>query len=65
MNAELILKWVEPAFQRSNHTRGDTRGMPIHAHDSPEGLKPEGVGKPAEKFVASVMMNDGFRDDAS
>jgi hypothetical protein len=36
--------------------------MPIHSHDSAEGLKPEWVSKPAQKLVASVMMNNRFGD---
>jgi hypothetical protein len=45
-----------------DHTCRDTRGMPVHAHDGPERLEPERVGKAAQQLVAPVVMDDGLGD---
>jgi hypothetical protein len=60
MQAEFAGERREPALQRADHTGGDARGMPVHAHHRPEGLEPEGMGKPAQQLVAAVVMDDGL-----
>jgi hypothetical protein len=32
--------------------------MPIEAQDTPEGLKPEGIGKPEEHFLRAIEIDD-------
>ena len=32
--------------------------MPVHAHDGAERLEPEGMGEPAQEFVAAVFDDD-------
>jgi hypothetical protein len=31
--------------------------MPVHAHDSPEGLKPERIRKPPQQFIPAIRMD--------
>jgi hypothetical protein len=62
MDPEFIAQGCEPTLERADDACGDTRGVPVHAHDGAEGLKPEGVREAAQEFVASVMMHDGLAD---
>jgi hypothetical protein len=62
VNAELMLDGSQPALQRTNHARGDSRGMPVHSHHRTKRLKPEWVGEPAQYLISTIMMNDGFGD---
>ena len=39
MDAKFVLQWGKTAFQGTNHTRGDTGRMPVHAHDGTERLE--------------------------
>src|SRR5687768_8539742 len=39
--------------------------MPVHSHDGAEGLEPEGMGEPAQEFVAAEVMNDRLREDCT
>jgi hypothetical protein len=39
--------------------------MPVHPHHAAEGLKPEWVAQPGEKFIVAVMKKDAFRDPGS
>src|SRR5690242_1330289 len=63
MDAELALERLQPALQCPDHARGDTGGVPVHAHHRAERLEPEGMGEPPEELVASVMMHDGLGHD--
>ena len=62
MDSQFLLDWALAPFQCANDTRGYAGGMPIHSHHGAERLKPEWVGQSAQKFVASVFMNDSFGD---
>src|SRR3954469_8571081 len=46
------------AFQRPNDAGGDTRGVPIHAHDGSKRLEPERVGEAPEKLVPAIVMDN-------
>src|SRR5262249_47582348 len=52
MQTKLAAERSEPALKRSEHARGDARGMPVHSHHRAERLKPERMRQPPEKFVA-------------
>ena len=60
MNAEFARERGEAAFERPDDAGRDSRRMPIHAHHGAEGLKPERMSEPPQKFVAPVMVHDGF-----
>jgi len=60
VNTELILERGEAALERADYAGGNSRRMPVHAHDSAEGLEPERIGKPPQQLVAAVMMDYGF-----
>src|SRR6516225_10126892 len=62
MDAELMLNWVKTALQCTDDACSYSRGMPVHSHDSAEGLKPEWVRQPAQHLLAPVMMDNSFRD---
>src|SRR4051812_21090075 len=48
----------QTAFQRPNDAGGDTRGVPIHAHDGSKRLEPERVGEAPEKLVPAIVMDN-------
>ena len=58
MDSEFARQRLEAALQRADHARGDARGVPVHAHDRAERLKPERVSKAAQQLVAAVMVDD-------
>ncbi len=60
MQAEFFRKRLQPTFQRAEHAGRDAGGMPVHAHDGAEGLEPEGMGKPAQKLVTPVVVDDSL-----
>src|SRR6516164_3326118 len=62
MNTEFARERLETALERADDTRRDARGMPVHAHDGAERLKPERVRQPAQQFVTSVMVDDRLAD---
>ena len=64
-DAELARTRVEAALQRADHAGGDARGVPVHAHDRAERLKPEGIGKAAQKLVAAIMVDDRLGHDGA
>ncbi len=65
MDAELALQRRQPAFERPDDARGDAGGMPVHPHDGAEGLEPERMRQPPQKFIAPVMMDDGLAHDGA
>jgi hypothetical protein len=58
MDAKFVLQRSKTAFQGTNHTRGDTGRMPVHAHDGTERLEPKGMSKTAQQLIAPVMVHD-------
>ena len=62
MESELMAQRRKPAFERSDHARGNAGGMPIHSHHRAERLEPEWVGQAAQQLIAPVVMNDGLAD---
>lgn len=52
-------------LQGSNDTRRNTRGVPVHAHDGTERLKPDRIGKAAQQLIPTVVMDDGLRHDGA
>src|ERR1700693_663447 len=65
MNAELIADWRQSTFERSNDARCNARGMPVHAHDGTERLKPEGIREASQQLVPTIVMGDGLRHDCT
>ena len=63
IDTKLVLQRGKSALQRADNARCDPRGVPVHAHDGAERLKPEGMRKPLQEFIAAVVMHDGLRDD--
>jgi hypothetical protein len=63
VNAEFVLEWCQSPLERPDHARRDAGRMPVHAHDGAKRLKPEGIGKPPQQLVPSVVMNDCLRHD--
>jgi hypothetical protein len=59
MNAEFIVERRQSAFERSNNARCNARGMPVHAHDGTERLKPEGICESSQQLVPTIVMDDG------
>src|ERR1700712_2013859 len=41
-NSQLLFQRSKPALQCSQNAGSDSRGMPIHSHHRPKGLKPDG-----------------------
>ena len=48
MDSQFAPERRETALQRADDARGDARRVPVHAHNGPERLEPEGVGKTAQ-----------------
>jgi hypothetical protein len=61
VNPELAAKRPQAPLERADGAGGDAGGMPVHAHDGTEGLKPEGIGEPPQQLVASVVMHNRLR----
>src|SRR6185437_8456329 len=53
MDAEFARQGLEASLERADDARGDARGMPVHAHDGAERLKPERMGEAAQQLVAA------------
>ena len=64
INAEFMLNRRQTALQGADDAGRDPGGMPIHAHDGAEGLKPEGVGEAPQEFVAAIFVDDGLGNHA-
>ena len=62
MDAELSLERTQPTLQRTDDTRRDTGGVPVHSHHSAKRLEPERVRETAQQFVTTVMMDNRFAD---
>ena len=65
MNAEFMTARRQSPLQGSNDTRRNTRGVPVHAHDGTERLKPEGICKAPQQLIPTVVMDDGLRHDCT
>ena len=63
VNAEFALQRGQAALESADDARRDARGVPVHSHHGAEGLKPERIGKPAQQFVAAIVMDDGLCHD--
>ena len=63
MEPQFARERAEPALERADHAGGDSRRMPVHAHDGAKRLEPERMRQPAQEFVAAVMMDDRLGDD--
>jgi hypothetical protein len=61
VNAELVAKRCQPPVERTDNTRRDAGGMPVHAHHGAEGLKPKRIGQPPQQLVAPVVVDDSLR----
>jgi len=60
--AQLREAGIEAALECAKDGRGDAGGVPIHAHDRAEGLKPEGITETGEEFGGTVGVNDTLGD---
>jgi hypothetical protein len=60
MDAKLILQRSQSALQCADHTCGDPRRMPIHAHHSAKRLEPERMSQTPQQLVAAIMVDDRF-----
>jgi hypothetical protein len=65
VNAEFLPERRQPALEGTDDARRDARRMPVHAHDSPEGLKPERIRKPPQQFIPAIRMDNSLRDNGS
>ena len=65
MNAEFAGQRLESSLQRADHTRGDARGVPVHAHDGAERLEPERMGEATQQLVAAISVDDRLADDGA
>ena len=63
MEPELAGERLQPPLQRTQHARGDARGVPVHAHDGAERLEPERMGEPAQELVPAIVVHDRLRHD--
>jgi hypothetical protein len=48
VNAEFARQRLETAFQRTDNTRRDPGGMPVHAHNGAERLEPKRMRQAAQ-----------------
>src|SRR5438067_7931359 len=62
MDPQLAPERREPALQRADHARGDPRRVPVHSHNGPERLEPEGVSKTPQQLIAPVVMDNCLAD---
>jgi hypothetical protein len=65
MNAEFIVERRQSAFERSYNARCNARGMPVHAHDGTERLKPERIGEAPHQLIPTIVTDDGLRHDSA
>src|SRR5271170_2487244 len=65
VNAEFVTARRQSPLQGSNDTRRNARGVPVHAHDGTERLKPEGICQASQQFVPTIVMDDGLRHDCT
>ena len=65
MDSEFARQGLEASLQRADHARGYARGVPVHAHDGAERLKPERVREAAQQLVAAISVDDRLRDDGA
>ena len=65
MESKFMLKRGQAALEGADHACRDARRMPVHSHHDAKSLKPKRIGEPSQQFVASVMVNDGFRHDGA
>jgi hypothetical protein len=65
IEAEFMLNGRETALQCRNHTRSDSGGVPIHAHDRAKRLKPKRVCQSAQQFIPAIFVHYRFHYDAS
>ena len=55
VNAQLGRPRIESALERAHDGRGDSGGMPVHAHHGAERLKPERIAQPGEERGSAVV----------
>ena len=65
VNAEFVTARRQSPLQGSNDTRCNARGVPVHAHDGTERLKPERIGKATQQFVPTIVMDDSLGHDGT
>ena len=63
MDSEFAGQRLEPSLQRADDARGDAGGVPVHAHDRAERLKPEWMSESTQQLVATVSVDDRLADD--
>src|SRR5271167_4873219 len=65
VNAEFVTARRQSPLQGSNDTRRNARGVPVHAHDGTERLKPEGIREASQQLVPTIVMNYCLRHDCT
>ncbi len=65
MDSEFARQRLKAALQRADHARGDARGVPVHAHDGAERLKPERMGEATQQLVAAISVGDRLSNDGA
>ena len=65
VDAEFVLQRTQAALESTDDAGRDPGRMPVHSHHGTEGLKPERMGQPPQKFVATVMVDDRLGDDGT
>src|SRR5690349_572927 len=65
VNTQVVEPRVDCPFQCTHHTCGDTRRMPVHAHHTPEGLKPHRIAQSQHYSTCPIFHYDRFDDSAA
>src|SRR6478609_7709578 len=65
VDAEFVGEGSQTALQSTDDARGDSGGMPVHAHDGAKRLEPKWMRQPLQEFVAAVVMHDRLGDDGA
>jgi hypothetical protein len=63
VDTEFVLQRAQAALQSTDDAGRDPRRMPVHSHHGTEGLEPERMRQPPQKFVATVMVDNRLGDD--
>ena len=65
VDAEFVRQRPQPALEGADDAGGDAGRMPVHPHDRTERLEPERMRQPLQELIATIMVDDGLRDDGA
>src|SRR5690242_19469482 len=60
VNAQLVGAGVETALERAHYRRGNSGGVPVHAHHATESLEPERIAQARKQFRRAVVIKDAL-----